>query len=321
MKAVRVHQAGEPDRLSYEDIPMPEPGAGQARVQIEAAGVNFIDVYHRSGLYNMALPMTLGTEAAGTVDAVGPDVGGLAAGDRVAYVLQLGAYAEYAVVQADRLVPVPAGIELRQAAAVILQGMTAHYLAHSTYAIHAGDTALIHAAAGGVGHLLVQVAKRRGARVIGTASTPEKARLATEAGVDHVIRYTEVDFADEVANLTGGKGVQVVYDSVGQATFEGSLRCLARRGTMVLFGQSSGQVPPFNLGALARGSLYVTRPTLGDYVAAREELLARAGDLFAWMAAGELEVRIDRTFPLAEAAEAHRYLEGRQTKGKVLLIP
>jgi NADPH2:quinone reductase len=301
---------------------MPEPAAGQVRVKIEAAGVNFIDIYQRSGLYKVQLPQVLGMEAAGVVDAISAGVTNLSVGDRVAYAMQLGAYAEYAVVSADKLVPVPEGVDLRDAAAVMLQGMTAHYLSHSTYPIQAGETVLIHAAAGGVGQLLVQMAKRRVARVLGTASTEEKADLARKAGADAVILYAQTDFEAEVKRLTDGLGVDVVYDSVGQTTFEQSLNCLKRRGSMVLFGQSSGPVPPFAIGTLAaKGSLFLTRPSLGDYIAARSELLQRAGDLFAWMAAGELKVRIDRAFSFREAADAHRYLEARQTKGKVLLVP
>ncbi len=322
MKAIRVHQFGGPEALSYEEISPPEPGPDEARVRIEAAGVNFIDIYQRTGQYRGQLPLTLGMEAAGVVDAVGPGVSDVKSGDRVAYAMQQGSYAEYATVPAWKLVPVPDGIDLRLAAAVMLQGMTAHYLTHSTYPLQPGDTALVHAAAGGVGLLLVQLAKRRGARVIGTVSTEEKARLAREAGADEVILYTQADFEVEVKRLTDGKGVNVVYDSVGKTTFDKSLNCLRPRGYMVLYGQSSGAVPPFDPQVLnARGSLFLTRPSLGHYVADRTELLGRANDLFRWMAAGELNVRIDQTFPLAEAAAAHRYMEARQSKGKVLLIP
>lgn len=322
MKAIRVHQYGGVEVMKYEDIPVPEPGAGEARVKIEAIGLNYIDVYQRTGLYQLKLPFTLGMEAAGVVDAVGGNVTDVKVGDRVAYSMVPGAYAEYAVIPSSRLVPVPKNIESRSAAATMLQGKTAHYLTHSTYPLKTGDTALVHAAAGGVGLLLVQIAKRRGATVFGTVSTDEKARLAREAGADEIILYTEKDFVGEVKRLTNGRGLNVVYDSVGQSTFEKSLDCLRPRGYMVLFGASSGPVPPFNLGTLAaKGSLFVTRPTLAHYAITREELLQRANDLFNWIAAGQLKLRIDKTFPLAEATEAHRQLEGRKTTGKVLLIP
>jgi NADPH2:quinone reductase len=324
MHTIRVHEFGSPEVLRYEEAPIPEPGDGQVRVKVEAAGVNFIDVYHRTGQYPVELPFTPGVEAAGVVDAVGPGVADLNVkeGDRVAYAMQLGSYADYAIVPAWKLVPLPDDLDTRQAAAVMLQGMTAHYLSYSTYPLQPGETALIHAAAGGVGQLLVQLAKRRGARVIGTVSTEEKARLAKEAGADEVILYTQVDFEEEVRRLTAGRGVDVVYESVGRDTFDKSLNCLRPRGYLVLYGQASGAVPPLDPQVLnAKGSLFLTRPSLAHYVADREELLWRAGDLFEWIAAGELDVRIDKTFPLAEAAEAHRYLEGRQTKGKVLLIP
>jgi len=322
MKAIRVHQFGGPEVLSYEEIPLPEPGKGQARVKIEAIGLNYVDIYHRTGLYPLKLPLTLGMEAAGVIDAVGPDVSEVKKGDRVAYAMEPGSYADYAVTSAWKLVPVPLGIESRIAAAVMLQGMTAHYLTHHTYPLKKGDTALVHAAAGGVGLLLVQVAKRLGATVFGTVSTEEKARLVREAGADEVILYSQTDFLAEVKRLTNGRGVHVVYDSVGQSTFEKSLDCLRPRGYLILFGQSSGPVPPFNLGALAaKGSLFVTRPTLIHYGSNREELLQRANDLFNWIAAGELKLRIDKTLPLAEAAEAHRLLESRKTAGKVVLIP
>jgi NADPH:quinone reductase len=321
MQAIVIQEIGDPNVLRYQSVPVPEPGPGEARVKIEAAGLNFIDVYQRGGQYKIRVPAILGMEGAGTVDAVGSEVPDLLPGDRVAFAMHRGAYAEYAVIPAERLVPVPDEIETGHAAAVMLQGMTAHYLTHSTYPVRSGETALIHAAAGGVGHLLVQIAKLRGARVIGTASTEEKAALAREAGADEMILYTKADFEDQVGRLTGGKGVHVVYDSVGKTTFEKGLRCLRPRGYMVLFGQSSGPVPTVEMSALARKSLFVTRPGLADHIADRQELLARAGDLFRWMAAGELRVSIDRTFPLAEAPAAHRYLEDRQTKGKVLLIP
>jgi len=322
MHAVRVHEAGGPEALRYEEVPVPQPGAGQARVKVEAVGVNFIDIYFRTGQYKASLPLVLGQEAAGVVDMVGPDVEEVKAGDRVAYAPEQGAYAEYAVVPAWRLVPVPDDVDLKLAAAVMLQGMTAHYLSHSTYPLKKGDTALVHAGAGGVGGLLVQMAKRLGARVIATVSNGEKAREAQEAGADEVILYTQEDFAPETKRLTGGRGVDVVYDSVGKSTFLGSLDSLRRRGYMVLYGQSSGAVEPFDPQVLnAKGSLFLTRPTLGHYVADRVELLQRAGDLFKWIAAGELKVRVAATYPLAEAAEAHRFLESRQAKGKVLLIP
>lgn len=322
MKAIRVHQYGGVEVLSYEDIPVPEPGAGEARVKIEAIGLNYVDVYQRAGLYQLKLPFTLGMEGAGIVDAVGRDVSEVKVGDRVAYSMVPGAYAEYAVVPSSRLVPLPKNIDSRSAAATMLQGKTAHYLTHSTYPLKTGDTALVHAAAGGVGLLLVQIAKRRGATIFGTVSTEEKARLAREAGADDIILYTQTDFAAEIKRLTNGRGVNVVYDSVGQSTFDKSLDCLRPRGYMVLFGQSSGPVPPFNLGTLAtKGSLFVTRPTLAHYAITREELLQRANDLFNWIASGQLKLRIDKTFPLAEAAEAHRQLEGRKTTGKVLLVP
>ena len=322
MKAVRVHQYGGLEALKYEEVPMPEPGEGEARVKIEAVGVNFIDIYHRIGRYQGSLPLTLGQEAAGTVDAVGPNVTDVKPGDRVVYASVQGSYAEYAVVPAWRLVSIPEPVDAKLAAAVILQGMTAHYLTHSTYPLKAGETALIHAAGGGTGQLLVQVAKRRGARVIGTASTEEKAALAREAGADEVIPYTQTDFVVEVKRLTNNTGVDVVYESVGKDTFDQSLNCLRRRGYLVLFGQSSGSVPPLDPQILnAKGSLFLTRPTLGHYTADRAELLGRVNDLLSWISAGELKVRIDKTFPLAESGEAHRYLEDRQSKGKVLLIP
>ena len=322
MKVIRVHQHGGPEVLRYEEASSPEPASGEVRVKIEAAGINFIDVYHRTGLYPGELPFTPGVEGAGVVDAIGPDVSRLKLRDRVAYAMNQGSYAEYAVVPAWRLVPIPEGVATRSAAAVMLQGMTAHYLSHSTYPVQPGDTALVHAAAGGVGLLLVQMAKRRKARVIGTVSTEEKARLASQAGADEVILYTQTDFEAETKRLTDGAGVNVVYDSVGVTTFDKSLNCLKPRGYLVLYGQSSGPVPPLNPQVLAaKGSLFLTRPKLAHYTADRAELLERSGDLFKWMAAGELQVRIDQTFPLAETDEAHRYLEGRKTRGKLLLIP
>jgi NADPH2:quinone reductase len=322
MKAVRVHQYGGPEVLSYDEIAAPEPRDGEALVQIEATGVNFIDTYRRTGNYPVPTPFVLGEEAAGTVTAVGPGVADLRVGQRVAYASVLGAYADYATVPAARLVPLPDGISAAQAAAVMLQGMTAHYLLYSTYPVKPGDTVLIHAAAGGAGLLLVQMARRLGARVLGTVSTEAKAGLAYEAGANEVILYTQTDFEQEVKRLTDGRGVDVVYDSVGLTTFEKSLNCLRMRGFMVLFGQSSGPVAPVNPQILnAKGSLYLTRPTLGHYIASRADLLERAGAVLGWIAAGELHVRIDQGFPLAEAAAAHRKLESRATSGKVLLIP
>ena len=322
MYAVRVHAPGGPEVLQYEEVPLPEPGPGEARVRIEAAGVNFIDIYYRTGQYKAPLPVTLGQEAAGVVDAVGPDISAVRVGDRVAYAPLQGAYAAYAVVPAAKLVPVPAGVDSQQAAAVMLQGMTAHYLSHSTYPIQPGDTVLVHAAAGGAGGLLVQLAKRRGARVLGTVSSAEKGAEARALGADEIIFYTETDFAAEARRLTGGEGVHAVYDSVGKDTFDRSLDSLRRRGMLVLYGQSSGAVPPLDPQVLnSKGSLFLTRPTLGHYTATRDELLERAGDLFQWIAAGELHVRIAATFPLAQAAEAHRLVESRRALGKVLLIP
>lgn len=322
MKAVRVHKYGGPEVLTQEEIPVPEPKAGEARVKIEAAGVNFIDIYQRTGLYPLQTPFTLGMEGAGTVDAVGEGAGEVKPGDRVAYAMTLGSYAEYAVVPAWKLAPVPANIDAQSGAALMLQGMTAHYLTHSTYPLKRGEMALVHAAAGGVGLLLIQIAKQRGATVIGTVSTEAKARLAKDAGADHLILYTQTDFADEIKKITAGRGVHVVYDSVGQSTFEKSLDCLRPRGYLVLFGQSSGPVPPFDAGKLAaKGSLFLTRPTLIHYTSDRAELLERAGDLFSWTASGKLKLRIDKTFALAEAAEAHRQLEGRKTAGKIILLP
>jgi NADPH2:quinone reductase len=323
MKAIRVHQLGGPEVLQFEEIPDPSPGPGEAVVRVEAAGVNFIDVYHRTGLYKVAPPpFTLGQEGAGTVESVGEGVTEVAPGDPVAWTNVLGSYAEKALVPVAKLVPRPEGVSARQGAAVMLQGMTAHYLACSTYPLKPGDTCLVHAAAGGVGLLLCQIAKLRGARVLGTTSNEEKAALAREAGADEVILYTEKDFAVEAKRLTGGKGVQVIYDGVGQTTFEKGLDALAPRGMMVTFGQSSGSVPPFAPSILnTKGSLYVTRPSLGHYIATREELLARAGDVLGWIRDGKLALRAEHDFPLAQAADAQSALEGRKTTGKVLLIP
>jgi len=322
MKAIRVHDCGGPEVLKYEEIPVPEPKTGEARIRIEAIGLNFIDVYHRTGLYPLNRPFTLGMEAAGVVDLTGGGVSEVKPGDRVAYAMVPEAYAEYAVVPAQRLVPVPDRIEAKTAAAIMLQGMTAHYLTRSTYPLKAGDTALVHAAAGGAGLLLVQIAKMLGARVIGTVSTELKAELARQAGADEVILYTQRDFLAEVKRITDGKGVHVVYDSVGVSTFDKSLDCLRPRGFLVLFGQSSGPVAPFDPGKLAaKGSLFLTRPSLAHYTLDRAELLQRADDLFGWIQSGKVKVRIDRSFPLKDAADAQRELEGRRTTGKVVLVP
>ena len=322
MKAIRVQSPGGPEALRYEDVPQPSPAAAQVLVKVEAAGVNYIDVYQRTGLYKVATPFTLGQEAAGVVTAVGSGVTDPKVGDRVAYTSILGAYAEYAVVPADRVVVLPDGVTARQAAAALLQGMTAHYLACTTYPLKAGDTCLVHAAAGGVGLLLCQIASRRGARVIGTVSTREKAALAREAGARDVILYTEQDFEAEVKRLTNGLGLQVVYDSVGKTTFEKGLNCLTRRGMMVLYGQSSGPIGSFDPQVLSqKGSLFLTRPTLAHYITTRAELVARAGEVLSWVKSGTLKVRIEHEFSLAETAEAHRALEARKTTGKLLLIP
>jgi NADPH:quinone reductase len=322
VKAIRVHKTGGPEVLRLEDVPDPAPEPGETVVRLEAIGLNFIEVYQRTGLYRSTVPFTPGGEGAGRVVAVGKDVSAVRPGDRVASTSLRGSYAELARVPADKLVPVPDDVETGLAAAVLLQGLTAHYLAISTYPLTEGSWCLIHAAAGGVGLLLCQIAKARGARVIGTVSTEEKAALAAEAGADHVVLYTRQDFVSEARRLTGGRGVAVVYDSVGQSTFEGSLNSLAPRGMLVLFGQSSGPVPPVDPQVLnAKGSLYLTRPTVTHYTATRDELLTRSRDLFVWMESGRLQVRIDRTYPLADAAAAHRALEGRETKGKVLLLP
>jgi NADPH:quinone reductase len=322
VKAIRVHKTGGPEVLRLEDVPDPAPEPGETVVRLEAIGLNFIEVYQRTGLYRSTVPFTPGGEGAGRVVAVGKDVSAVRPGDRVASTSLRGSYAELARVPADKLVPVPDDVETGLAAAVLLQGLTAHYLAISTYPLTEGSWCLIHAAAGGVGLLLCQIAKARGARVIGTVSTEEKAALASEAGADHVVLYTRQDFVSEARRLTGGRGVAVVYDSVGQSTFEGSLNSLAPRGMLVLFGQSSGPVPPVDPQVLnAKGSLYLTRPTITHYTASRDELLTRSRDLFVWMESGRLQVRIDRTYPLADAAAAHRALEGRETKGKVLLLP
>ena len=322
MKAVRVHTPGGPEVMRYEDIPEPTPKAGEAVVKVDAAGINYIDVYFRSGQYKAELPLTIGMEAGGTVKAVGPGVTDVKVGDKVAYTGIPGAYAEYAAVPTARLVTLPSGITPKQGAAAMLQGMTAHYLATSTYPLKSGDTCLVHAAAGGVGLLLCQMAKMRGARVIGTVSTEEKAKLAREAGAADVILYTHQDFEAEVKRLTDGKGVHVVYDSVGKTTFDKGFNCLRPRGLMALYGASSGPVGPFDLQTLnAKGSLFVTRPSLNHHVATREELVQRASEVLGWIRDGKLKLRTELEFPLKDAPEAHRALEGRKTTGKVLLIP
>lgn len=322
MKAIVCSTHGGPEVLVYREVDKPAPKEGEALVKVGAIGVNYIDVYHRIGLYPLKTPFTPGMEASGTVEAVASDVKDIMVGASVAYAMTPGSYAEYAAVPAARLVSLPEGVDYRTGAAAMLQGMTAHYLVTSTFPLGRGQTALVHAAAGGVGLLLIQMAKRIGARVIGTVSTAEKARLAREAGADEVILYTEQDFEAETRRLTAGRGVEVVYDSVGKDTFEKSLNSLAPRGMLALFGQSSGPVGAFDPALLAqKGSLFMTRPSLAHYVLTREELLWRAGEVLGWVKRGELKLRIDRTFPLAEAAEAHRKLEGRKTTGKVLLIP
>ncbi len=323
MKAIRVNEYGGPEVLSYEDASVPEPGQGEARVRLAASGVNFIDVYQRTGVYPMDLPFIAGQEGAGEVEAVGGGVEEISPGDYVAFAGVPGAYAEYVVAPAERLVPFNVTyVEARMAAAVMLQGMTAHYLTHSTFPVQEGQTVLVHAAAGGVGLLLCQLAKMRGATVIGTAGTEEKAKLARSAGADEVILYTEQDFVEETKRITGGEGVHVVYDSVGKDTFDGGLDSLRPRGYMVLFGGSSGQVPPFDLQVLnQKGSLFVTRPKLNDYMATREELLWRAQSLFTWIGQNNLDVRIGGSYRLSEADQAHRDLEGRKTTGKLILIP
>ncbi len=322
MNVIRVHAVGDSGVLRVEEADVPRPGPGQALVRVEAVGVNFIEIYQRTGLYKVALPNTPGAEAAGTVESVGPGVSTVQPGDRVGSVNLLGAYAEYALAPAERLVPLPDRVTTRQAAAVLLQGMTAHYLTTATFPLARGQTCLVHAAAGGVGLLLCQLAKRREARVIGTVSTEEKAALARAAGADDVILYAETDFESVVRRLTGGTGAHVIYDSVGRTTFAKGLNCLARRGTMVLYGQSSGSIEPFDPQLLSqKGSLFLTRPTLVDYIVTRAELLERAGAVLGWVAEGSLKVRVSREFPLTEAADAQRELEARRTTGKVLLIP
>jgi len=322
MKAIRVSEKGGPEVLKLEDIAEPAPGNGEVLIDVEATGVNFIEVYQRVGLYDLPKPFTLGAEAAGTVRAVGEGVSDLEVGDRVVTQNVKGAYAERGVVAANTCVKIPDGLSSKTAAAVWLQGLTAQYLVDSVFPLKKGDRALVHAAAGGVGLLLCQMAKMRGAFVIGTASTPDKRELAKKAGADEMIDYTTQDFAAEARRITNGAGVDVVYDSVGKTTFDKSIDCLRRRGMMALFGQSSGPVPPMDPQLLNRkGSLFLTRPKLGDYVATREELLSRGNELLGWVKSGKLDVRIGAEFPLSQAAEAHRALEARKTTGKVLLVP
>jgi NADPH2:quinone reductase len=322
MKAIRMHAAGGPEVMRLDEASAPTPKAGEALVKVDAAGLNYIDVYFRTGLYKAEYPLTLGLEAGGTVTAVGPNVSEVKVGDKVAYTGVPGAYAEYAAVPAARLVVLPAGVSTKQGAAAMLQGMTAHYLACTTYPLKKGDACLVHAAAGGVGLLLCQIAKMRGARVIGTVSTDEKAKLAREAGADEVIIYTRQDFEAEVKRLTDGKGLQVVYDAVGKTTWDKSLNSLAPRGLIALYGQSSGPIGQIDPQILnTKGSLFLTRPSLNHHIASREELQARAGDVLGWIRDGKLRLRTEFEFPLKDAPEAHRALEGRRTTGKVLLIP
>jgi NADPH2:quinone reductase len=322
MKAIQIKQTGGPEVMEVVDLPIPQAKANEAVVKIEAAGVNFIDVYNREGRYKAPLPLVLGQEGAGVVSAIGAEVEGVAVGDRVAYTMSLGSYAEYAAVPAGKLVKIPEGVSGREAAAAMVQGMTAHYLAHDTFPLKKGETALIHAAAGGVGLLLVQMAHNIGARVIATVSTEEKAKLARAAGADDVILYMQADFEAETKRLTGGKGVDVVYDSVGKDTFDKGLNLLRPRGMMVLFGASSGAVAPIDpLLLMQKGSLFLTRPTLGNYTASTEELQARAGAVFGMIRDGKLKLRIEHVYPLADVQQAHRDLEGRKTTGKLVLLP
>lgn len=321
MKAVFVNTPGGIDQLQYADVPAPTPAAGQALVKIAVSGVNYIDVYFRTGLYKADPPIVLGMEAAGVVEAISEGVTHLKPGDRVAYAMSRGSYAEYAVVPAWQLVPVPEGLDDKSAAAIMLQGMTAHYLATSTFPLSAGNTCIIHAAAGGVGLLLVQIAKMRGARVIATVGNAEKGELAKQAGADDIVIYTEQDFQVEARRLTGGKGVDVVYDSVGASTFHKSLDSLRPRGMMVSYGNASGPAPAIEPLLLSqKGSLFLTRPTLAAYAANREELLARTGDLFGWVGSGKLNLRVEHTYPLRDAGRAHTDLEARKTTGKLLLL-
>src|SRR5216684_2647496 len=322
MKAIRIHAPGGPEALTLDDVPEPTPGGGQAAVKLAAAGVNYIDVYFRTGQYKAQLPLTLGLEGAGTVTAVGSGVSDVKAGDNVAWTGVPGSYAQMAAVPADRLVKLPAGMAPKDGAASMLQGLTAHYLVTSSYPLKKGDTCLVHAAAGGMGLLLCQMGKMLGATVIGTVSTEEKAALAKAAGADHVILYTKQDFEPEVKRITGGRGVDVVYDGVGASTFDKGLNCLRPRGLMALFGAASGPVPPLDLQRLnAGGSLFITRPSLTHHVATREELMQRSSELLGWVRDGKVKLRVEHQFPLEQAAEAHRQLEGRKTTGKILLLP
>ena len=322
MKAIRINEFGDPEVLKYQEIQVPEPQKDQVLIRIQAIGINYVDIYKRTGRYSLDLPATPGEEAAGVIEKVGPEVSEVKPGDRVAYANQTGSYAEFAVVPTEKLIPVPDEVEIKVAAATMLQGMTAHYLSCSTFPIHEGHTALVHAAAGGVGLLLTQLIKNFGGRVIGTVSTEQKAELARAAGADEVILYTREDFETETLKRTDGKGVDVVYDSVGKTTFEKSMNCLKPRGYLVLYGQASGPAPAIDPQILNRkGSIFLTRPSLGHYIDDPLELMQRSRDLFKWITSGSLHVRIDQTFPLAEATKAHRYMEARKSKGKVLLIP
>lgn len=322
MKAIVVHKTGGPEQLKFEEVPKPSPGQGEVLIKVEAIGVNFIENYQRSGLYKMPLPFTPGTEAAGVVEDLGPGVTGFKKGDRVASTAVKGSYSEYTIAPSALTVHVPGDLDSRQAAAALLQGMTAHYLTHSTWPLQSGQTALIHAAAGGVGLLMLQMTKMLGARAIGTVSTQGKAKMAREAGADDVILYTEQDFEAEVKNLTGNKGVDVVYDSVGASTFMKSLNCLRPRGMMITFGNASGPVPAIEPLILnTKGSLFLTRPKLGDYILTRQDLDWRAGDVLGWVSSGKLKLHVERTYSLADAQQAHRDLESRKTTGKLLLLP
>jgi NADPH:quinone reductase len=322
MKAIQIQTTGGPEVLQTAELPIPEPGPGQVLIRIEATGVNFVEIYFRKGVYKSSLPLIPGSEAAGTVEELGPGVTGFKPGDAVTSTSVMGSYAEYALVPAAQLVRIPDGLTMEQAAAAMLQGMTAHYLAHSTYPLKAGETALVHAGAGGVGLLLTQMAAMLGVRVIATVSTAAKAELSREAGASHVVLYTEQDFEAEVKRLTNGKGVDVVYDSVGKTTFDKSLNCLRPRGMLALFGASSGPVPPFDLIQLnSKGSLFITRPTLWHYIATHAELEWRSGDVLSWTASGKLKLRTEHSYPLTDAAQAQIDLEARKTTGKILLVP